>query len=283
MYVHRTNNGKRISQYTCSLYSKVPVGVLCRTQHRINESAVLSLVSDMLRAISDFAKNDRSAFIRTVQETLSKQQTTDITKKRKRLVIAQKRAGELEKLICKIYEDNVLGKLPDARYAALDAQYAKEQDALTEEINELEKDISGYDESQKGATKFISLVDKYGSFETLTNTMLNEFVEKIMVHERGRKGSTDTTQEVEIYFNFVGRYIPPHYGEVELTPEEQEALRKKEKLKDRRHEAYFRRKASGAQKRYEDKTKAKKKAEMDAKKAAIRAEDQAKGIGIEVL
>ncbi len=110
--------------------------------------------------------------------------------------------------------------------------------------------------------------------------MLNEFVEKIMVHERGRKGSTDTTQEVEIYFNFVGRYIPPHYGEVELTPEEQEALRKKEELKDRRHEAYLRRKASGAQKRYEDKTKAKKKAEMDAKKAAIRAEDQAKGIGI---
>ncbi len=193
MYVHRTNNGKRISQYTCPLYSKVPVGVLCRTQHRINESAVLSLVSDMFLTISDFAKNDRSAFIRTVQETLSKQQTTDITKKRKRLVIAQKRAGELEKLICKIYEDNVLGKLPDARYAALDAQYAKEQDALTEEINELEKDINGYNESQKGATKFISLVDKYGSFETLTNTMLNEFVEKIMVHERDRKGSTDTT------------------------------------------------------------------------------------------
>ncbi len=247
MYVHRTNNGKRISQYTCPLYSKVPVGVLCRTQHRINESAVLSLVSNMLLAISDFAKNDRSAFIRTVQETLSKQQTTDISKKRKRLVIAQKRAGELEKLICKIYEDNVLGKLPDAHYAALDAQYAKEQDALTEEINELEKDINGYDESQKGATKFISLVDKYGSFETLTNTMFNEFVEKIMVHERDRKGSTDTTQEVEIYFNFVGRYVPPHYGEAELTQEEQEALRKKEELKDRRHEAYLRRKASEAQ------------------------------------
>lgn len=39
MYVHRTNNGKRISQYTCSNYSKVPCGTLCPTQHRINESA----------------------------------------------------------------------------------------------------------------------------------------------------------------------------------------------------------------------------------------------------
>ena len=39
--------------------------------------------------------------------------------------------------------------------------------------------------------------------------MLNEFVEKILVHERARKGSQDTTQEIEIYFNFLGRYIPP--------------------------------------------------------------------------
>ena len=51
MYVHRTNNGKRISQYTCSQYSKVPVGKLCTTQHRINEDVVLSLVSEMLKAI----------------------------------------------------------------------------------------------------------------------------------------------------------------------------------------------------------------------------------------
>ena len=63
----------------------------------------------------------------------------DISKKRKRLAAAQKRAGELEKLICKIYEDTALGKLPDARYEALDAQYAKEQDALNAEITELEK------------------------------------------------------------------------------------------------------------------------------------------------
>ena len=52
----------------------------------------------------------------------------------------------------------------------------------------------------------------------LTIAMLNEFIEKILVHERDRKGSIQTTQEVEIYFNFVGRFIPPAFGEVELTP-----------------------------------------------------------------
>ena len=278
MYVHRTNNGKRISQYTCSNYTKVPCGTLCPTQHRINESAVLTLVSDTLRAIAEYSRNDRTEFIHTVQETQVAQQSADISKKRRRLAAAQKRAGELEKLICKIYEDNALGKLPDARYKALDAQYAKEQDALEIEIAELEKAVTGYEQSQKSAEKFIALIDKYENFDTLTNTMLNEFVEKILVHERARKGSQDTTQEIEIYFNFLGHYIPPSLQPVPLTPEEQEELQKKEERKDRLHQNYLKRKASGAQKRYEDKITAKKKAELDAKKALIRAEDMKKGV-----
>ena len=278
MYVHRTNNGRRISQYTCSNYTKVPCGTLCPTQHRINESAVLTLVSDTLRAIAEYSRNDRTEFIHTVQETQVAQQSADISKKRRRLAAAQKRAGELEKLICKIYEDNALGKLPDTRYKALDAQYAKEQDTLEIEIAELEKAVTGYEQSQKSAEKFIALIDKYENFDTLTNTMLNEFVEKILVHERSRKGSQDTTQEIEIYFNFLGRYIPPSLQPVPLTTEEQEELRKKEERKDRLHQNYLKRKASGAQKRYEDKIKAKKKAEMDAKKSLIRAEDMKKGV-----
>jgi len=236
------------------------------------------LVSDTLRAIAEYSRNDRTEFIHTVQETQVAQQSADISKKRRRLAAAQKRAGELEKLICKIYEDNALGKLPDARYRALDAQYAKEQDALEIEIAELEKAVTGYEQSQKSAEKFIALIDKYENFDTLTNTMLNEFVEKILVHERARKGSQDTTQEIEIYFNFLGRYIPPSLQPVPLTPEEQEELRKKEERKDRLHQNYLKRKASGAQKQYEDKIKAKKKAEMDAKKALIRAEDMKKGV-----
>ena len=163
------------------------------------------MVSDTLRAIAEYSRNDRTEFIHTVQETQVAQQSADISKKRRRLAAAQKRAGELEKLICKIYEDNALGKLPDARYKALDAQYAKEQDALEIEIAELEKAVTGYEQSQKSAEKFIALIDKYENFDTLTNTMLNEFVEKILVHERARKGSQDTTQEIEIYFNFLGR------------------------------------------------------------------------------
>ena len=282
MYVHRTNNGKRISQYTCSQYTKVPCGTLCKTQHRINEDVVLSLVSEMLKAIADYAKHDRAEFVRVVQEAQSSQQTAEVKKQRIRLATAKQRVSELEVLLCKIYEDNILGKLSDSRYATLDAQYEKEQSELTAEISTLEKAVKSYEKHEKDADRFIALIDKYENFDKLTIAMLNEFIEKILVHERDRKGSIQTTQEVEIYFNFVGRFVPPAFGEVELTPEELEEIRKREERKDRLHQNYLKRKASGAQKRYEDKIKGRKKAEIEAKKAAIRAEDIAKGVFVPV-
>ena len=282
MYVHRTNNGKRISQYTCSQYTKVPCGTLCKTQHRINEDVVLSLVSEMLKAIAEYAKHDRAEFVRVVQEAQSSQQTAEVRKQRTRLTTAKQRVSELEVLLCKIYEDNILGKLSDSRYATLDAQYEKEQSELTAEVSVLEKAVKSYEKHEKDADRFIALIDKYENFDKLTIAMLNEFIEKILVHERDRKGSIQTTQEVEIYFNFVGRFVPPAFGEVELTPEELEEIRKREERKDRLHQNYLKRKASGAQKRYEDKIKGRKKAEIEAKKAAIRAEDIAKGVFVPV-
>ena len=282
MYVHRTNNGKRISQYTCSQYSKVPVGKLCTTQHRINEDVVLSLVSEMLKAIAEYAKHDRAEFVRVVQEAQSSQQTAEVRKQRTRLATAKQRVSELEVLLCKIYEDNILGKLSDSRYATLDAQYEKEQSELTAEISVLEKAVKSYEKHEKDADRFIALIDKYENFDKLTIAMLNEFIEKILVHERDRKGSIQTTQEVEIYFNFVGRFVPPAFGEVELTPEELEEIRKREERKDRLHQNYLKRKANGKQKEYEERTKAKKKAEIEARKQAIRTEDIARGVFIPV-
>jgi hypothetical protein len=93
--------------------------------------------------------------------------------------------------------------------------------------------------------------------------MLNEFVEKIVVHERDRKGSVDTTQRVDIYFNFIGQVQLP---EEEIPPEEkarlEEERRKKEETKDRLHRNYMRRKESGKQKEYELSYAAKRRARM---------------------
>ena len=67
-----------------------------------------------------------------------------------------------------------------------------------------------------------------------------------------------------------------------LTPEEQEELRKREERKDKLHQNYLRRKASGAQKAWEKRYNAKRKAQIEAAKAAIREEDISNGVFIPV-
>ena len=276
MYVHRTSNGKRIAQYTCSAYSKVPVGKLCKTQHRVNEDNVIELIKDLLRSIAEYSKLDREAFVRTVRETQEKQSTSDVVKLKTTIEADNRRLDELETLICRIYEDNILGKLPDDRYMFLSSSYEAERKKLTEEVQNCEQGIQEYNESTKSADRFIKLIDKYSHFDELTNTMLLELIDKILVHERDVKGSSNCTQEIEIYFNFVGRYLPPEYI-TEPTAEELAQLEAERKAKAKRHEAYLRRKQSGWQKKYEAKIKAEKKAKIEAMKEELRREDQANG------
>ena len=78
--------------YKRQQYTKVPCGTLCKTQHRINEDVVLSLVSEMLKAIAEYAKHDRAEFVRVVQEAQSSQQTAEVRKQRTRLATAKQRA-----------------------------------------------------------------------------------------------------------------------------------------------------------------------------------------------
>ena len=159
MYVHRINNGKRISQYTCSAYSKYPIGEHCASAHRINESVVMDLITAMLRAIMEFSKTDREAFIQTVQEAQAQNLDSDIRKKKSRLAAAKKRYSDVGRMLDKIYEDNVLGKLSDQRYSDLDAKYTAEKDALFAEIRELEQAVTDYGNQQKSAQKFLGHTD----------------------------------------------------------------------------------------------------------------------------
>ena len=151
-------------------------------------------------------------------------------------------------------------------------------------IEKLQKKLDGLERSQLIMKEVNAYYRKHGKLDgcALLSPDQIEKLKAILVHERDRKGSIQTTQEIEIYFNFVGRFVPPAFGEVELTPEELEEIRKREERKDRLHQNYLKRKASGAQKRYEDKIKGRKKAEIEAKKAAIRAEDIAKGVFVPV-
>ncbi|HGA2260136.1 TPA: DUF4368 domain-containing protein [Streptococcus agalactiae] len=266
MYVHRTSNYKNIPYYNCSAYTKVPCGTLCPSAHRIKAEAVLNLIQETLKDIKKYLDEDNEAFIRSIQNEMEEKEKVEIEKKRTRLIDSKGRLQELERLMCRIYEDMILNKIPNSRYEILNNQYETEQITLSKEIKDLEQQVSRYEKETDRAKKFISLISRYENFDELTTTMINEFVEKIVVHERDRKGSQTSKQKIEIYFNFIGNYELP---QAELSDEEKQKLEEEERKikerKDKLHQNYLKRKASGKQKEYEDKYKARREQKKQEK------------------
>ena len=266
MYVHRTSNYKNIPYYTCSAYTKTPCGMLCPSAHRIKAEVVLNLIQDTLKDIKKYLDEDNEAFIRSIQNEMEEKEKTEIEKKRTRLIDSKGRLQELERLMCRIYEDMILNKIPNSRYEILNNQYETEQITLSKEIRDLELAILRYEKETDRAKKFISLISRYENFDELTTTMINEFVEKIIVHERDRKGSQTSKQKIELYFNFIGNYELP---QAELSEEEKQKLEEEERKikerKDKLHQNYLKRKASGKQKEYEDKYEARREQKKQEK------------------
>ena len=256
MYVHRTNNYKNIPYYVCSNYKKVPCGTLCPSAHRIKAEVVLNLIQETLKDIKNYLDEDNEAFIHSIQNEMVEKEKAHIEKKKIRLTESQNRLQELERLMCRIYEDMILNKIPNNRYEILNNQYETEQLTLSKEIKDLELVISRYEKETDKARKFISLISRYENFDNLTNTMINEFVKKIIIHERDRKGSQTSKQKIEIYFNFIGNYEVP---KEELSEEERSKLEEEERKinerRDRLHQNYLKRKANGKQQEYEERYK----------------------------
>ena len=256
MYVHRTNNYKNIPYYVCSNYKKVPCGTLCPSAHRIKAEVVINLIQETLKDIKNYLGEDNEAFIHSIQNEMEEKEKAHIEKKKIRLTESQNRLQELERLMCRIYEDMILNKIPNNRYEILNNQYETEQLALSKEIKDLELVISRYEKETDKARKFISLISRYENFDNLTNTMINEFVKKIIIHERDRKGSQTSKQKIEIYFNFIGNYEVP---KEELSEEERSKLEEEERKinerRDRLHQNYLKRKANGKQQEYEERYK----------------------------
>ena len=244
LYGHRTCNNKPIPYYVCGNYGKIPFGTRCNSGHRIKGDAISEIIKTALMGVKQYIEDDKSGFIKAVQEKKSDKKANEVNTAQKRLITCNKRLEDVKGLLCKIYEENSLGKLPDSRYEMMNTQYEAEQLSLEEEIAQLERLVTSYDDGKDGAKQFLELMGRYKSFEEITPTMLNECIEKIIVHERDRKGSVETTQKVEVYFNFIGQFELPS---VPLTAEEIEVLRKKEVTKDRLHRNYLKRKENGKQ------------------------------------
>lgn len=183
------------------------------TMHFIKTSVLWELILTAIREVSDYVRQDEQAFIDKVQQTSTVQMAETQREQKRRLAEATERNGELNTLIKKLYEGNATGKIPDKHFERLLSEYDSEQTALETEIEDLKAQIDSFHEDNTKADKFIAVVRRYTDFTELTTPMLNEFIEKVVVHE-ATGGRTDRKQKIDVYFNFV--------GQVELPPPDKE-------------------------------------------------------------
>lgn len=224
-------NGKRRpdrDEYNCSTYnlSRQSYDKQC-SQHYIRTEVVRKLVLETIKAVSDYVITNEEEFINRIYSTSRDKQKESIRSLKRKIAQDTKRVNELNMLMKKLYEDNISGKLSDKRFEFMLSEFENEQDTLEISMENAKAEIEKYESDTVRADKFIELVKRYTDFSELTTPMLNEFVEKILVHEADYS-SGERVQEVEIYLNFIGKFELPVK---EPTADE---IAEHEKLKARR-------------------------------------------------
>lgn len=250
--------------YECKNYKLASVRetALC-TSHRVNTNALIKLILETIRLVSEYAITNKTEFIEKVKAISLSQHNQDVNEQKKRLAKNEKRYTELDELIKKLYESYATGKLTEKRFELLSAGYEQEQENLANEIDELKKCLETYKEETDNVNQFLELTKKYTDFSVLTTPMLNEFIDKIIIHAPYRD-EVDRFQQIDIYFNFIGQFELP---KVEPTSEELAEI-EKQRQRRLRNKLYTR--------RYREKKKAEKLAAQKAAEQQKKTEKEQK-------
>lgn len=209
------------------------------TMHYIKSSTLDKLVDEAVRKIARYILRNEQAFLEQVRVLTSADQKQTQSEDKKELVNIKKRIAELDNYIKRLYEGNASGKIPDRQFEKLMAQYDSEQQELEERVKEIEASIHEIQQESENGQQFVRLVQKYRDLTEIDQTALNEFIDKVVVHEATGGRTADRSQQIDIYFNFIGQFMVEDTEE-ELLMQEQEAQRladlKERERKDRRSE-----------------------------------------------
>ena len=186
-------------------------------------------------------------------------QETAIKESKKKLATAKRRREEVGALIKKLYESYAADKIPENHFTNLLKDYDTESVTLDGEIGQLQSEINVFNTESVKADKFIELTQKYTEFTTFSVTLLNEFIEKVIVHE-AEKIDGKRIQKVDIHLNYIGKFEIPSWALPEELHQEVKISKRPYTEKDRK-----------ADRRYYAKKKAKRLAEEEKRRAEILA------------
>lgn len=174
------------------------------TSHAIGWQTLNRLVLEDIRRNAQVAKLAAARYVGVLLRAKLEKEKGETVRAERELKKAEKRIGELDKILAKLYEDQALGKISEARYQAMAPGYETEQASLQERVSRLREQLAHTQEVQDNVEQFVPLIQKYTDIQELTPHILNELIEKIVVHEKKVEEDGSKSQMVEIHYKFVG-------------------------------------------------------------------------------
>ena len=200
--------------YRCSSYKH---DTSACTSHYISDDVLQSIVLENIQRVVSYMEDYEDLFIQEQLAKSTQDELKQISKNKKELEKAKNRIIEIDNLFMHIYEDNVSGKISDDRFRNLSFNYDKEQQDLKLKIEQLSKDIENTEKKDTDITQFISNVKKYTEITELSAEILNELIEKIVIHQQ-EKVNSKKVQEIDIYYRGVGIIsFPVSTQDIEIT------------------------------------------------------------------
>lgn len=200
--------------YRCSSYKH---DTSACTSHYISDDVLQSIILENIQRLVSYMKDYEDLFIQEQLAKSTQDELKQISKNKKELEKAKNRVIEIDNLFMHIYEDNVSGKISDDRFRNLSFNYDKEQQELKTKIEQLSKDIENTEKKDTDITQFISNVKKYTEITKLSPEILNELIEKIIIHQQ-EKVNGKKIQEIDIYYRGVGIIsFPVSTADIEIT------------------------------------------------------------------
>ena len=188
MYNHRTRGDIEKKKYPgdtydCSTYtlSFRKKDTVC-FKHRISTKALRILILETIKAACASAIKDKDKFLDDIRSASQLRQKEAVKDAKRKLNKSRRRINELDGIIKKLYESYAVGKITEERFDSLLAEYEAEQKELSAFVTETEQQLSTFEEDTVRAEQFLTLAKKYTDFSELTTPMINEFIDKIIVH-----------------------------------------------------------------------------------------------------
>ncbi len=163
------------------------------------EQVVLNDIRAKAKLILDDEQKARADFLKYKEQISAAKYNAD----KKDLAQKTKRFNELERLTQSVYEDKVLGKIPEDICLKLLAKYTEEQTALKTEIEELENALSVVSKNEADVDEFIRRLKRYTDVPELTRELCLELIEYITI---GASPDDKTgAREIHIYYKLLGK------------------------------------------------------------------------------